>query len=446
MKPLRHLRRARLSVLVQGGGIGLCAAIVALVYPSLYGDGGLRDGRRLVSFSTNWSPSYPMPLEDYEAVAATSRSYEWTEAVRTFNTSLTADGRTRVEIGSYVSPSLFQRLAVRPVRGRLFEPADADPPAPVVALVSHRLWQGALGAAPDVVGTTLEINRELATIVGVLPPGMHFPLRHDVWVPLRRSGRSWSQGWVFGIGMLRPGVAASQARDELERLAARLDRESPDATGGEARIAAVEPYVQAHLGDSNIAVLEGLLLGVGALLALVLGNLWVLRRVEQTRRTRELTTRRALGASPLHLLRLAAGELAARSLAAGAPGAALVAVTLPLLRWLLSGSSLARLPWTAPDLSAASSPASCSRWPCPWSPSPAAPRRSPSAWCAPLAANASWRCAPRAPRHTSASSSSRLRSVSRPRSASLPSGWPTPPVVGCCSRRASSPRVCTPWC
>ncbi len=46
---------------------------------------------------------------------------------------------------------------------------DEDPAPPLVAVISHVLWDRYFGGAPDVVGKTLKVNAIPVTIVGVAP-------------------------------------------------------------------------------------------------------------------------------------------------------------------------------------------------------------------------------------------------------------------------------------
>src|SRR5262249_36943032 len=57
--------------------------------------------------------------------------------------------------------------------------------APLVVVISHRLWQRRFGADPTAIGRTLEINGETATILGVLPSQLDENGSPDLWTPAR---------------------------------------------------------------------------------------------------------------------------------------------------------------------------------------------------------------------------------------------------------------------
>ena len=45
-----------------------------------------------------------------------------------------------------------------------------------MAILSYGLWQRVFGGAPDVVGRSVSLNRQIHTVVGVMPATFAFPL------------------------------------------------------------------------------------------------------------------------------------------------------------------------------------------------------------------------------------------------------------------------------
>jgi hypothetical protein len=91
-----------------------------------------------------------------------------------------------------------------------------------VTVISHRLWQSALGADANVLERSLVLNRRSFRIVGVMPPAFRYPRSEDllpgevetdstdVWVPLvltaeERASRDFSDNVT--IARLAPGVS-----------------------------------------------------------------------------------------------------------------------------------------------------------------------------------------------------------------------------------------------
>src|SRR5207244_5629509 len=76
--------------------------------------------------------------------------------------------------GYSVTGNYFEMLGVRPQLGRLIQSSDEHGPnsAPYIVL-SDGLWRSAFNADPGVVGTTVRLNRNSFTVVGVTPARFH---------------------------------------------------------------------------------------------------------------------------------------------------------------------------------------------------------------------------------------------------------------------------------
>ncbi len=82
------------------------------------------------TYSNGMNSSFSYPLYR-DLNAAASRIFEGILAFRSINVSLTGHDRTETVHGDLVSGNYFQVLQVRPWRGRLFTPADANGPEPI---------------------------------------------------------------------------------------------------------------------------------------------------------------------------------------------------------------------------------------------------------------------------------------------------------------------------
>jgi putative ABC transport system permease protein len=82
--------------------------------------------------------------------------------------NLSVAGRPRQAAASHVTASFFRFFGARPARGRFYTDDEDRPGAAPVAVLSRGFWLGHLGADQDVVGKTISVNGELATVVGVL--------------------------------------------------------------------------------------------------------------------------------------------------------------------------------------------------------------------------------------------------------------------------------------
>ena len=276
-------------------------------------------------FSTFSYPNYQDYLERqtvFQSLAA-SRSGE---AVGV------GDGTSAVRVsGAYVSANYFSVLGTQVALGRSFQPEDAQLTIPAtVGIISHRLWRAQFGGDANVVGRTVQLNGRPFTIVGVAAAGFngHDIDQTSVWMPLtafpdgdnlRRFGRRGQQ-WLIGIGRLKDGVSAAQARAEMSRIASDLAREYPDDNRRHGL--AVEPAAALPVdGRSPISRFMALLAALTGIVLLVactnVGGMVLARGVS---RGREMAVRLALGAERPRLVRLLIAESVMVALAGSALG------------------------------------------------------------------------------------------------------------------------------
>jgi predicted permease len=252
----------------------------------------------------------------------------------------------KIVSGYSATGNYFDLLGVQPAVGQFFHEADVHGPnsAPYVVL-SDSLWRRVFNGDPGVVGTTVQLNKQPFTVVGVAPPQFHGTERFvwpDYWIPVvnhfnaeylrDRTGHPLT---VFG--RLKPGVTPQQAAENLSAIAAQLAKEYPTTdTGVPLRL--IRPGLYADEGD----LIRGFLYGVTALALLVLlaacANLASLFAARAADRSRELALRIALGASRWRLVRQLFTEAMVLSILGGAAGMVVAALLLKVLgRWGLPG-------------------------------------------------------------------------------------------------------------
>ncbi len=248
------------------------------------------------------------------------------------NARLSWGNSARRVSGYAVTGNYFELLGVQPEAGRFFQVADEHGPnsAPYVVL-SYNLWRSAFNADPGIVGTTVRLDKDLYTVVGVAPPKFHGTEQFvwpDYWIPFVNLGSdvldSRASITMSVFGRLKPGVTPQQAAQNLDLIAAQLAKEYPKTdTGMPLRL--VRPGLYADNGD----VIRRFLYGVTGLALLVLvaacANLASLFAARAADRTRELALRVALGTSRWRLVRQLMTEAMIVSLLAGGAGSNRVA-------------------------------------------------------------------------------------------------------------------------
>ncbi len=298
------------ALLTLGLGIGANSAVFSMVNALLLRPLPLGErGERVVTLhSTHASqpadwPDSRLSFPDMQDVRDSARSLEDVAGYAGRNFTIVEAGEAERIRGGSVTPNLFRLLGLQPMLGRHFNDDEAQPPGfePVV-LISHRLWQRRFGGDTAILGKSAWLNGRALIIVGVMPPGIRFPERDDIWVPWRWGGTPQrAQRGVMSYAVLRPGVTLAQAQAELDGMALRLAEAHPDSNRGwgirvlSFRDLVVDRGMQALLGT--------LLAAVGAVLLVGCANLANLILARGVSRQRELAVRSALGGSRARLIR-----------------------------------------------------------------------------------------------------------------------------------------------
>lgn len=247
-------------------------------------------------------------------------------------------GRVERGNGLLVSGNYFDALGLQPALGRFPVATEASTPggAPVV-VVSYDYWQSRLARNPGVIGTSLRLNGQDLTIIGVAPRGFLgtiMRLSFDLFVPatmapvLVNGSRELEDRGVRGyslIGRIASGATQASAQRELDAAMRDLARMYPKTN---ATVAAdVLSFWQAPRGPQRfLAASLGLMQAIMLLVLLaVCGNTANLLMARASARQREIAVRLAMGAGSWRVARLVLTESVLLALGGAIGGAALAA-------------------------------------------------------------------------------------------------------------------------
>jgi predicted permease len=258
---------------------------------------------------------------------------------RSFVLSADASGAERVRGGS-VTPDLFPLLGVEPLLGRHFRADEAAAPGlESVVMLTHALWQRRFGADPAIVGKEIVVNDRPRVVVGVLPRGVRFPERDEIYAPLRFDDQPRSDRNVNAVALLKTGASDATARIELETIAKRLEAAYPETNRGFG--VRVLPIRRSYTSRDNTRAGLMLMAAVGFVLLIMCANLANLMLVRGAGRQRELTVRAAMGASHRRLMWISLCE----SLLIALPGAMLGLLASQWAIDAITGSMANSLPY-----------------------------------------------------------------------------------------------------
>jgi putative ABC transport system permease protein len=234
---------------------------------------------------------------------------------------------------AWPSNEMYATLGVRPQLGRFPVSTDNDD----AVVISDQLWNAWFGRDPSVVGKWFFVSDSMKQVIGVMPPEFRFPLDNTMlWV----SGEVRSDQVRPGnlglptVARMKQGVTAEQLVAELTGLTKQL----PARFGGSPNYARLinqhrpllTPIVDRMVGPTLKTSLLVLLGAVALVLLIACANVANLFLVRAESRRRDLTVRRAIGASSAQLMRFQMAEAFVVALASGALALVLAGVTLPL--------------------------------------------------------------------------------------------------------------------
>ncbi|HEY8536717.1 MAG TPA: ABC transporter permease, partial [Vicinamibacterales bacterium] len=311
---------AALSLLV---GVGITLWVFTLLSTAYRGNLGFADDGLVTVAAVGAERRYFLTDTEVselnasrELFAGTCTIERWPASRRAWMDVVTPGGARRAN-GAYVTPHCLDVLGVEAALGRAFVAADVTASSRV-AVLGHQFWDRHFGGDASVIGTTLRINGESYSVIGVLPSGFVAPSfaatgrldrirRTDVWVlqdPAQVAGRPGKALLYQFVGRLAETDAGSRA--VADRVNSRLLGSADPSNRSRYAVESVRSAMLGPLaGRLDLLVLLSLLLFAGAL-----ANVFLVMLLRINQDQAQVALRAALGAQGAQLWRTAAFEVA----------------------------------------------------------------------------------------------------------------------------------------
>ncbi|HEX8697281.1 MAG TPA: ABC transporter permease, partial [Myxococcaceae bacterium] len=328
---LRVLRKspgfALAAVLALALGIGANSAVFSVVNGVLLRPLPFSEPDRLVRIFGNFRgiglENISVSVPEYRDYRELPRALESVAAFTDVDVTLTGQDVPERLRAIAATPSLLSSLGVLPVLGRNFNEEEETPGQDRVIILTHRVWRGRYGANPDILGTTISLDGNPYTVVGVLPAGFEYPRGTDLYIPYAPPANlvnARGSRFLDVVARLKPGVTVEAAQRDMDRVSGEFMNSHPGNYAGTSGWAISVVSMEDQTVGGVRTTLWVLLGAVGFVLLIACTNVANLLLARAAARGREISIRAALGAGRSRLMTQFLTESVVLSVAGGVLG------------------------------------------------------------------------------------------------------------------------------